>query len=103
MNQLVCKRDFVISLLLFGAAPLYVAQAEVGTATRSARPNILFVLSDDQSWLHTGAFGHKIVKTPAFDRIAREGVLFTHSFAACPSCTASRVSSDGRSPRLPRG
>jgi len=55
-----------------------------------ARPNILFVLSDDQSWLHTSAFGDPIVKTPAFDRIAREGVLFTHSFTACPSCTASR-------------
>jgi uncharacterized sulfatase len=55
-----------------------------------ARPNILFAFSDDQSWLHTSAFGDKIVKTPAFDRVANEGILFTNSFSACPSCTASR-------------
>ncbi len=55
-----------------------------------SRPNILFAFADDQSWLHTGAFGDPIVKTPAFDRVANEGVMFTHSFSACPSCTASR-------------
>ncbi len=56
----------------------------------SKRPNILFVIADDQSWLHTSITGDKVVKTPAFDRVAREGVFFTHSFAASPSCTASR-------------
>jgi uncharacterized sulfatase len=55
-----------------------------------ARPNILFAFADDQSWLHTSAFGDPIVETPAFDRVAGEGVMFTHSFSACPSCTASR-------------
>lgn len=54
------------------------------------RPNILFCISDDQSWLHAGAYGDKVVKTPNFDRIARRGVLFTHAFSAATSCTASR-------------
>ena len=54
------------------------------------RPNILFAISDDQSWCHTGAAGDKVVKTPGFDRIAEEGVVFTHAFSAAPSCTASR-------------
>jgi N-sulfoglucosamine sulfohydrolase len=56
----------------------------------SKRPNILFVIADDQSWMHTSIAGDKVVKTPAFDRVAREGVLVTHSFSASPSCTASR-------------
>ena len=34
--------------------------------------------------------GDPNVQTPAFDRVAREGVLFTHAFAAAPSCTPSR-------------
>src|SRR5262245_16235144 len=34
--------------------------------------------------------GSRVVNTPNFDRIAREGVYFTHSFTACPSCTPSR-------------
>ncbi|MEO2049747.1 MAG: sulfatase-like hydrolase/transferase [Pirellulales bacterium] len=54
------------------------------------RPNILFALSDDQSYPHTSILGDPVVKTPAFNRIAREGILFTNSFAACPSCTPSR-------------
>lgn len=54
-------------------------------------PNILLALADDQSWLHTGITGNKVIKTPAFDRIAEEGVLFNNAFSACPSCTASRT------------
>lgn len=53
-------------------------------------PNILLCISDDQSWLHTGAMGDPVVQTPAFDRIAREGILFTHAFCAAPSCAPSR-------------
>lgn len=58
--------------------------------TNEARPNILFVIADDQSWLHCGAYGARQVATPAFDRVAREGVLFRNAFSACPSCTPSR-------------
>lgn len=54
-------------------------------------PNVLLVLADDQSWLHTSISGNKIIKTPAFDRIAEEGVLFENAFSACPSCTPSRT------------
>lgn len=54
------------------------------------RPNILFALADDQSWLHTSFAGDPTTETPNFDRVAREGVYFTHCFTACPSCTPSR-------------
>jgi N-sulfoglucosamine sulfohydrolase len=59
------------------------------SATRK-RPNILFCISDDQSWLHAGAMGDPVVKTPAFDRVAREGILFNHAFCNAPSCGPSR-------------
>ena len=55
-----------------------------------ARPNILFCLADDQSYPHAGAYGDKVIKTPSFDRIAKEGVLFNHAYCAAPSCTHSR-------------
>ncbi len=54
------------------------------------RPNILLVIADDQSWRDAAAYGAKHVATPAFDRIAREGVLFKNSFSASPSCTPAR-------------
>ncbi len=53
-------------------------------------PNILFCISDDQSYAHTGANGDPVVKTPAFDRIAREGIRFTRAFCDAPTCGPSR-------------
>ncbi len=56
------------------------------------RPNILVAISDDQSWLHTGAFGCRAVQTPAFDRIAAEGALCTQTYAVAPQCSPNRAS-----------
>ena len=55
------------------------------------RPNILFAISDDQSFPHASAYGAEWVKTPAFDQIAERGVLFTNAFAASPGCSPSRA------------
>jgi N-sulfoglucosamine sulfohydrolase len=60
-------------------------------AQPAARPNILIVIADDWSAADAGAAGNRTVRTPAFDRIAREGVRFTNAFAAAPSCTPSRA------------
>lgn len=57
----------------------------------AAAPNILLVMADDQSWPHAGAYGDRTVQTPVFDRIAREGVLFTHSFCPASQCSPSRA------------
>ena len=54
------------------------------------RPNILFAISDDQSFGHTSFSGSNFVKTPAFDRIAAEGIYFTSAFAGSPGCAPSR-------------
>jgi uncharacterized sulfatase len=69
---------------------LALASAGAGAATQQ-RPNILFVISDDQSWVHTSIAGDPVVKTPNFDRIATEGLLFNNSYTACPSCAPSRA------------
>ncbi len=54
------------------------------------RPNVLFLMADDWSWPHASALGDPVVKTPTFDRVAREGVLFENAFVSAPSCTPSR-------------
>jgi uncharacterized sulfatase len=54
------------------------------------RPNILFAISDDQSFAHTGFAGCTFVETPSFDRIAREGIYFRNCFAGSPGCAPSR-------------
>ena len=67
----------LLRIITFVVASL-VAAGDV--AGQIKRPNILLAISDDQSWVHAGAYGNKQVKTPAFDRVASEGVLFTHAF-----------------------
>lgn len=54
-------------------------------------PNILFCLSDDQSWMHTSIMEATELHTPAFDRVATEGVLFKNAYVSCPSCAPSRA------------
>ena len=59
-------------------------------AENKDRPNILFAFADDWGWPHAGAYGDPVVKTPTFDRLAREGALFHHAYVSSPSCTPSR-------------
>ena len=54
----------------------------------SAKHFILYF--DDQSWAHTGANGDTVIKTPAFDKVAREGLRFEHAFCDAPTCGPSR-------------
>jgi uncharacterized sulfatase len=61
-------------------------------AAPASRPNILLAIADDWSWPFASIAGDKTAKTPAFDRIAREGVLFPNAYTAAPTCTASRGS-----------
>lgn len=78
MAAMLTRRQFL------GAAPVAALTAAPD------RPNVLFILADDQSWPHASAYGGKLVDTPAFDRIAKEGALFHNSFCVAPSCTPSR-------------
>ena len=55
------------------------------------QPNILIAISDDQSYPHASAYGASFVSTPAFDRIARDGLLFTAAYAGSPGCAPSRA------------
>ena len=80
--------------LLLSVASLALAQVggkTSGPRRPARRPNILFLMADDWSSPHAGALGDPVVKTPAFDRVAREGVLFQNAFASAPSCTPSRL------------
>lgn len=54
-------------------------------------PNFLFAISDDQSFPHAGAYGCTWIKTPAFDRVAREGILFNRAYTPNAKCAPSRA------------
>ena len=55
------------------------------------RPNILFAISDDQSYPYASAYGTTGISTPAFDKVAKSGMLFHNAFVAAPQCSPSRA------------
>lgn len=71
--------------------PLLLLAATVCQADGQQRPNILIAISDDQSYPHASAYGSQMVRTPAFDRVAQSGALFTRALVASPGCSPSRA------------
>ena len=62
------------------------------SADSASRPNILFILTDDQRFDEVGYMGNRIIKTPNLDKLAAEGVVFNNAFATTAICVASRAS-----------
>ena len=58
----------------------------------SPRPNIVFIITDDQRWDGMSCAGHPVLKTPNMDRIAAEGVMFRNAFVTTPLCSPGRAS-----------
>ena len=70
---------------------LSISAAHAGeNPTKTNTPNILFCIADDWGWPHAQSYGDKVVKTPTFERIAKQGMLFQHAYISAPSCTPSR-------------
>ena len=56
------------------------------------RPNIIFLLTDDQRWDALGYAGNPIIQTPNLDRLAAEGIFFSNTFVTTSICAVSRAS-----------
>ncbi len=84
-------KRLLTSLCLFALAVLLAWQQPQRSAAQAVRPNILFAIADDWGYGHASAYGSKWVKTPAFDRVAREGILFTHAHTPNAKCAPSRA------------
>ncbi|MBN68288.1 MAG: iduronate sulfatase [Gimesia sp.] len=78
---------------------LQFIQADSVRAEEKKHPNVLFIAIDDLR-TELGCYGHPHVQSPALDRLAAQGVLFTNHFVQVPTCGASRYALlTGRSPR----
>ena len=66
--------------------------AQPPTAPDASRPNLIFIITDQQRFDTIAAHGYSQVNTPNLDRLAREGVSFTNCHVTAPSCAPSRAS-----------
>jgi len=81
----IWMRPIALAALLLAGCAAPSAPAAVD------KPNIVFVLADDQGWPTLGCYGNRRVPTPNLDRLAAEGVRFTDAYVE-PQCTPTRAS-----------
>src|SRR2546421_3531630 len=84
----VCAVTFALAPASPAADPPSFAGSPAGSPPR---PNIVYILTDDQGYGDVGCYGATDVHTPNMDRLAREGSRFTSFYVAQPVCTASRA------------
>ncbi len=78
---------------LFHLCTAFLSGTQLAAGLASPQqPDILFVISDDQSWPYASAYGTKWVHTPGFDEVAKRGVLFTNAYVTSPGSSPSRAS-----------
>ncbi len=59
---------------------------------KTQKPNVVFIFLDDMGWGDPACYGHKYIKTPNIDRLAKEGKLFTNFYVNASVCSPSRAS-----------
>jgi len=79
------------ALVTCAAVLLLAPLASLYAAGPAMKPNIIFLLTDDQRDNSFGAMGHPFVKTPNVDRLLRQSVRFSNTYIAEPTCSPSRV------------
>jgi arylsulfatase A-like enzyme len=99
-----CAEDFAMNRLTVFARSFFRLSAValaigipftadgVATGEPAGKPNIVLIVADDLGYSDLPAFGNTEVKTPALDRLAKEGVKLTQFYVSWPACTPSRAS-----------
>ena len=84
---------FFLSLILFfPVSSLAFTNLPVHLSGATPKPNVIFIMSDDQGYADLGCYGSKHLKTPVLDQMAREGMRFTQVYAGSPVCAPTRCS-----------
>jgi N-sulfoglucosamine sulfohydrolase len=58
-------------------------------AAADSRPNLLLIVTDDESWFEHDIYGQSNLHTPNFNRMAEQGILFNNAYVSAPSCGPS--------------
>lgn len=80
------KRSFIIALCFVFAS----CQAQ-NSKINYVKPNIIYINVDDLGWMDTETYGSKFYETPNITKLAKEGMMFTHGYAAAANCAPSRA------------
>ncbi len=82
----------LITVICLGFLSASNCNNEAKHSVVSKKPNIIFILTDDQRWDALGFAGNTIIHTPNMDKLAASGLFFKNAFVTTPICAASRAS-----------
>lgn len=80
----------MLSFLHFRPVLLVLVTLSWQTSHAATQPNLIWIMADDLGWGDLGCYGQKIIQTPNLDRMATEGMRFTHFYAGATVCAPSR-------------
>lgn len=78
------NKIYTLAILMLGLLSCVATAADT-------RPNLLLIVTDDESWFEHDIYGQSNLHTPNFNRIAEQGILFNNAFVSAPSCGPSRA------------
>ena len=76
-NAFLCLLSLVLPAVALGQSP-------------QPKPNLIWIMADDLGYADLGCYGQKVIRTPNLDRMAAEGMRFTHFYAGATVCAPSR-------------
>ncbi|HQQ63724.1 MAG TPA: sulfatase [Pseudomonadales bacterium] len=84
-------KRFLYGLLIMACATVFAVEAAGNTQIKNSSPNFIIILLDDMG-VHDASFaGNDFIETPAMDKLASDGVVFTHAYSNSPNCAPSRA------------
>lgn len=84
-------KQSVIPLSVFALSLVSSISCSAANKEKSARPNIIFMMSDDHAYQAISAYGSGLNETPNIDRLAKEGAIFTRGCVTNSLCAPSRA------------
>ena len=85
LKTILSKSVVLVAIIIFCASFTSFGQTE-------EKPNILIIMTDQQTWDAFGYAGNEAIITPNLDRLASEGLNFSHAVTPCPVCVPARTS-----------
>jgi arylsulfatase A-like enzyme len=80
----------LLALLFLSVAHSSLSAQPDSTQAPKSRTNIIWIMADDLGWGDLGCYGQKVITTPNLDRMAKEGMRFTHFYSGATVCAPSR-------------
>ena len=89
-RQRITRQEFLAAVGALATAGCVTQRRGTAVQKGDSRPNLVLFISDDHDLFYTSCYGNETLRTPTFDRLAREGLVFDRAFTATAMCAPSR-------------